>query len=104
MLKNGVLLESSGKRLGTYEPNIKTFYDKNSNTIKNVIDEKNGNYYEVSYDSSIEAKKAFLKNFYSVKNVEKESGVEKRVLSREERINEIYRTLYPSLVSGTQKK
>ena len=104
MLKNGVLLESSGKRLRTYEPNIKTFYNKNSNTIKNVIDEKDGNYYETTYDSSIEAKKAFLKNFYSVKSVEVEPGVEKRVLSRQERINEIYRMLYPSLVNGTQKK
>lgn len=102
LLKHNVLLESTGKRMRTYETNINTFYNKDNNTIKNVIDEKDGYFYEVLYDSSNEAKKAFLKNFYSVKNVIKEPGVVPRVLTREERIKEIYNFLYPN--SNNKKK
>ena len=95
MLRNGCFLTKDGRRIVTEEQGIKTFYDKDKNELKNILDCKNGYYYEVKYDSSFEGKKAFLNNFYSVKNVLNQQGVQAKKLTREERNREIYNYLYP---------
>jgi hypothetical protein len=95
LFRNGLLVSKNNNRLFTSEEGIKTFYDKDNNCITNVIDEKNGYYYEVKFDSSIEGKKAFLKYFYTAKKVPVQKGVTPRVLTREERIKEVYNALYP---------
>ena len=103
LLRNGTLINKDGSRMYTAEQGIKTFYDKDHNCLKNVIDDKKGDYYEVQYDSSIEGKKAFLENFYSVKDVQKQPGVQPRVLSRAERIQEVNRFLYPQATANIHK-
>ena len=103
MLRTGLFITTSDKRIITDEQGIKTFYDKKNNCLTNNIDEKNGNYYEVVYDSSIEAKKAFLENFYSVKNVPNQKGVKVRALSRQDRNREIYNFLYPQNNNNIKK-
>ena len=104
MLRNGLFINKNDKRMFTEEQGITTFYDKENNILRNVIDDKNDNYYEVIYDSSIEGKKSFLKNFYTVKTVTNQPGVQKRVLSRTERNKEIYYQLYPHEVNNNGPK
>lgn len=103
MFRNEVLISKDGGRIIMPEQDIATFYDKEKNVLRNVIDEKNGNYYEAVFDSSFEAKKSFLENFYYVKSVVNKPGVQKRVLSRSERIREIYNFLYPQTNTNTQQ-
>ena len=94
MLRNGIFLSKDNKRVLTVEQGITTFYNKENNILRNVIDDKNTNYYEVEFDSSLEGKNAFLNNFYFVKSVTKQQGVQTRVLSREQRNREIWNYLY----------
>ena len=96
LLRNGIFITKDNKRIGVHEQGITTFYDKDKNILKNIVQDINGNYHEVEYDSTIEAKKAFLNNFYSVKNVQPQTGVKTRTLSPEERRKEIYNFLYPN--------
>ena len=103
LLRNGTLFNKNGLRMYTAEPGIKTFYDKNENCLKNVIDNKNEDYYEVRYDSSLEGKKAFLKNFYTVKEVQNQPGVQARTLSRAERNQEVHNFLYPQTTNVVSK-
>ncbi len=103
MLRYGIFVNKDGKRVYTSEQGIVTFYDKGTNTLRNVIDEKNDNYYEVVYDSSFEGKKALLDNYYSVKTVKEQQGVKVRVLSRSERNKEIWNYLYSQANNGISR-
>ena len=64
-MRNGILVTNDGRRVFVEEQGIKTFYDKNKKTLRNIIDKKNDNYYEVLYDSSVEGKRALLNNLDS---------------------------------------
>lgn len=103
MFRNGLLISKDGRRIVMSEEGITTFYDKENNSLRNVIDNKNDNYYEVVFDSSFEAKKCFLRNFYSVKSVVNQPGVQKRVLSRSERNREVYNFFYSQANINTQQ-
>ncbi len=103
MLRNGCFLTKDGRRIITEEQGIKTFYDKEKNELRNVFEYKNGDYYEAKYDFTIEGKKAFLNNFYSVKNVVNQLGVEVRRLTRQEKNKEIYNYLYPQTANNMHK-
>ena len=95
MFKNGLLLSKNGKRLGTFETDITIFYDKKKNELKTVHEDNDG-YYEIIYDSSLDGKKAFLSNCYSVKTANYYPGMKCRKLSKEQRNKEIYAFLYPN--------
>lgn len=100
LLRNGCFLTKDGRRITSEEQGIKSFYDKDSNTLRNVFEYKNGDYFEAKFDSSIEGKKALLNNFYSVKGVTNQQGVQTRRLTRQERNKEIYNYLYPQSSNG----
>lgn len=94
LLRNGVLLSKDNRRLATNEGPITSVYDKDKNVMKSTVQGRDGFYYEATFDSSFEGKKAYLNNFYSVKSVENTLGVTTRKLTKREKEIEIYNYLY----------
>lgn len=103
MFRNGLFLTKDNKRAYTAEQGITTFYFKEDNSLRNFLDDKSGKFYDVTYDSSLEGKRAFLNNFYTVKKVSPQKGATPRVLSRQERIAEIFNYLYPKQNNDIKK-
>ena len=94
MLRKGILLAKDGRCISIKDKNVKLYYDYETGILtKSNMDERG--YFEVKFFPTIEGRKAFLENFYSVSTIQLQAGLAVRYLTPDQRKEEINRVLYP---------
>lgn len=94
MLRKGILLSKDGRCITIKDKNVKSYYDFETGILNNSNMDERG-YFEVKFFPTVEGRKAFLENFYSVSTIQPQTGLTVRYLTPDQRREEINRILYP---------
>ncbi|MDE5538954.1 MAG: hypothetical protein K2J20_00510 [Bacilli bacterium] len=94
MLRKGILLSKDGRCITIKDKNVKSCYDSETGILINSNMDERG-YFEVKFFPTIEGRKALLENFYSVSNIQSQTGLAVRYLTPDQRREELNRFFYP---------
>lgn len=103
LLRNGLLISKTNQIITLKDKNLNSSYDYKTGILKRFNTDEFG-YTEVKFLPTKQGKIALLKNFYSISNIYRQEGIEKRHLPLDERKEEIDRALYPHKYETAQVK